>query len=173
MGFQPEMEVGQELLNVPFPEMVEKLALAIANGQTKLDMNSSRVAKFMSDTKVELPKIDPDASGTNEFSLISLGFFPGFYRFTEAEIEVKMSITMARTKEVGGSLEVGGGIGAFSASVNASYSNKFNFSQEGASTLKVKMAPAPPPTLLETYFNAMVEARQAALQDALPAPDEG
>lgn len=44
-------QVGQELLNVPFPEMVLKLALAIADGQTKLDMNSTAIAKFMAETK--------------------------------------------------------------------------------------------------------------------------
>ena len=46
------MSVGQELLNTPFPEMTQKLALAIAEGQTKLDMNSTKVAKFMADQKM-------------------------------------------------------------------------------------------------------------------------
>lgn len=35
--------VGQELLNVPFPEMVLKLACAIAEGQYKLEDRKSVV----------------------------------------------------------------------------------------------------------------------------------
>ena len=42
------VDVGQELLNVPFPEMVQKLALAIAEGQLALDMNSIEVERLLS-----------------------------------------------------------------------------------------------------------------------------
>ncbi len=60
-------DVGHELLNVPFPEMVLKLASAIAEGQFKLDQVSCEIAKFMGDSKkaaVHLPDLtsdDPEA----------------------------------------------------------------------------------------------------------------
>lgn len=41
------VKVGQELLDVPFPEMVEKMALAIANGQIALDLNSIKTAQAL------------------------------------------------------------------------------------------------------------------------------
>ena len=44
--------VGQELLNVPFPEMVVQLAGAIAEGQYKLDLISCDIAKMMAKEKV-------------------------------------------------------------------------------------------------------------------------
>ncbi len=73
-------QVGQELLNVPFPEMVTKLALGIADAQTRLDKNSTTVAKFMADTKIPLPSIK-DPTKTIEFPLLAMGFFPGYYQF--------------------------------------------------------------------------------------------
>jgi len=48
-------QVGQELLNVPFPEMVKNLALAIAEGQTALDQNSIEVAKALAEEIIVLP----------------------------------------------------------------------------------------------------------------------
>lgn len=158
--------VGQELLNVPFPEMVERLAFSIADAQTKLDGNSVKVAEFMADTMVTLPSIE-EGGDDQTFSMLALGFFPGFYRFETAEIEVKMAITMARSESGSVGAEFGGGIGAFSASVNASYSSKYSFDQEGSSRLTVKLAPAPPPTLLESYMQAMIETRKAAIEQQI------
>jgi hypothetical protein len=176
----PQPNVGQDLLNTPFPEMVLKLALAIADGQTKMDVNSAEVAKFMATTKIKLPSIAapyvpavaanptavppvaaaaavPATPGPDiEFPLIALGFFPGFYQFTEAIIEVKMAITMSQSSEfsLGASAKVG--IGCFAASVNASYSSKYSYDVSGSSLLRVKLAPAPPPTILQDYMEAYI-----------------
>ncbi len=159
------VNVGQELLNVPFPEMVQKLALAIAEGQTALDRNSAEVAKFLSDTKINMPKLD--GNGENEFSLISLGFLPGFYQFQEAIIEVKMAITMATTSQASVSASAKGGWGPFSASVNASYSRKYEYKVEGSSLLRVKLAPTPPPAILQEYMEAMMKIASQKVQDEL------
>jgi len=148
--------VGQELLNTPFAEMVTKLALGIAEGQTKLDMNSTEVAKFMADTTIDLPDIDAPTT-SKSFSLMALGFFPGFYQFTEAIIEVKMAITMTKSSEFGLSASAKAGIGCFAASVNASYSSKFSYNVEGSSLLRVKLAPAPPPKILQDYMEALIK----------------
>lgn len=150
------MSVGQELLNVPFPEMVQKLALGIAEGQTKLDMNSTAVAKFMSETTIKLPSIKND-NEEKEFPLIALGFFPGYYQFQEAIIEVKMAITMATSSEAKVGVTAKGGWGPFSASVNASYSRKYEYKVEGSSLLRVKMVPVPPPTILQEYMQALIK----------------
>ena len=113
--------VGQDLLDVPFPEMVQKLALAIAEGQLALDMNSIEVAQTLASTM--LPEesvivaiketVDEEGNVTNteilyndkEMPLLVYGLNPTFYQFTETIIEVKMSITMrverALTREWG------------------------------------------------------------------------
>ena len=113
------MSVGQELLDVPFPEMVEKLALAIAESQFALDTNSIKVAQMLADIK--LPKdsvivaiketVDADGNVTAtelvynkaDMPLISYGLTPTFYQFTDTIIEVKIaiSIRIERSLDVG------------------------------------------------------------------------
>ena len=46
--------VGQELLAVPLPEMVLKLALGIAEAQKALDENSTETAKALAETTIPL-----------------------------------------------------------------------------------------------------------------------
>jgi hypothetical protein len=104
------VQVGQELLAVPFPEMVFKLASAISESQLALDMNSIEVARVLANTT--LPegsvvvameeKIDADGNvieskpvfNNKELPLIAFGLTPTFYAFTETVIEVKMEISM-------------------------------------------------------------------------------
>jgi len=115
MANQPYPCVGQELLNVPFPEMVQKLALAIAEGQFALDMHSIEVAKALAETTLPegtvpvLIKEKTDDEGNvkdvevvyNEkpMPLIVYGIHPTFYQFTDTTIEVKMTITMSAVRE--------------------------------------------------------------------------
>lgn len=102
--------VGYDLLNVPFPEMVQKLALAIAESQLALDMNSIEVAQVLGNTNLpeesvivaieETLDADGNVTGTEllyndkEMPLLVYGLNPTFYQFTETIIEVKMVITM-------------------------------------------------------------------------------
>jgi hypothetical protein len=48
------MSVGTDLLNVPFPQMVRSLAMAIADGQRSLDKTSMETARFLAEEKVQL-----------------------------------------------------------------------------------------------------------------------
>lgn len=162
-------QVGQELLNVPFPEMVTKLALGIADAQTKLDMNSTAVAKFMAETKIPLPQIN-DPAQTVDFPILAMGFFPGYYQFQESIIEVKMAITMAISTEAKIGVTAKGGWGPFSASVNASYSRKYDYKVEGSSLLRVRLVPVPPPAILQEYMEALIKKMSEALDTAKETP---
>lgn len=51
------MSIGQELLDVPFPEMIYKMANAIAQGQRRLDKASLDTARALAKAKV---KVIPD-----------------------------------------------------------------------------------------------------------------
>lgn len=102
--------VGQELLNVPMPEMIEKMALAIANGQMALDLNSIKTAQALANTTIPegtvvvaiKETVDADGNVTDteilyndkEMPLLVFGLNPTFYNFAETIIEVKMAITM-------------------------------------------------------------------------------
>ena len=105
------MSVGQELLNVPFGDMIKEMALAIAESQQALDMNSIEVAQALAE--IELPAgsvilaieqpVDEDGNptgsptlvtNTDPMNLLTYGLQPRFYEFTESIIEVKMTISM-------------------------------------------------------------------------------
>lgn len=51
------MSIGQELLDVPFPEMIYKMANAIAQGQRRLDKSSLDTARALARARV---KVIPD-----------------------------------------------------------------------------------------------------------------
>lgn len=170
--------VGQELLNVPFPEMIESMGMAIARAQHALDMNSVRMAQIMSGGDW----LDEDEEG-NEIlrpgmkvsfggrmlSLLELGFTPTFYQFVDTIIEVKISVSMkSETAESRSSTNVNSeargrvGWGKVSASmsistVSASFSARNSFSAEGASLIRTKLVPLPPPAVLTDRVKALME----------------
>ena len=173
------MSVGQDLLNVPFPDMVSSLATAIAKSQYNLDRNSVEILKIMGDKEeapVYLPNFALKTEGANEFafdsqgedndsvmkteeiktSMIGAGFQPTFYQFAETIIEVKMAITMATSTSAQIGVTAKAGFGCFSASVNASYSRKYDYKVEGSSLLRVTLTPVPPPQILQDYMDAFI-----------------
>lgn len=126
------MGIGQELLDVPFPDMVFKLANAIAQGQRRLDRASLDTARALARARVRvIPEIfeiiEPGdvrtingvpITGVNvrneigdpaNFTLLQAGLTPTFYQFTESVIEVKISIShrseVSRETEVGAEFE--------------------------------------------------------------------
>ena len=152
--------VGQELLAVPFPEMVLKLALGIAEAQRALDQNSVETAQMLAETTVPLVLAvtqiiskDGDVSFTNsdpvDVSLLQIGLMPTFYQFSEATIEVTMDIKTTTSTEtnikVSASAKVGFGCFSASVSVDVSHNRKFGKEVRGTSRLLTTMVPVPPP----------------------------
>jgi hypothetical protein len=175
--------IGQELLNVPFGDMVESLGMAIADAQHALDMNSVMMAQVFSGS----PYIDVDDQGKEvvrdgikvtfggrSLSLLELGFTPTFYQFVDTIIEVKISISMQSSESTSqssserstkASASVGFGrakVSCSSASVSASYAAKNSFSAEGASLIRTKLVPLPPPAILEQRIRKLMDERQAS-----------
>ena len=150
------MSVGQDLLDVPFPQMVLRLAMAIAEAQTALDQSSVDTLLELADpdNKITVPvTLTEKADGTFDtaeatMTLLQFGIMPTFYQFSESIIEVKMAITMAKStkKEVGVKAKVG--FWCWSASVNAKYSQKYSYKVEGSSLLRTTLVPVPPPPRL-------------------------
>jgi len=155
--------IGQELLNVPFPDMVSQLASAIAEGQYKLDMVSCKIAKIMGSKEqspVHLPdltKADSDGDdATIVTSLIGAGFQPTFYQFTDTIIEVKIDITMTKSTEK----SVDAGFSCMGTHVNAKYSSKYSYTATGSSLLRTKITPVPP----STFMQKMLEMKAQLIQ---------
>ncbi|MCA9657731.1 MAG: hypothetical protein KC486_05265 [Myxococcales bacterium] len=117
------INVGQELLNVPMGEMIRSMAMAIADAQWALDKSSMTVAELMSGQRMvrdlETGELSTDADGNprvvdsrvhfgytynledgkvkreaNKVSMMELGFTPNFYQFVDTIIEVRIAISM-------------------------------------------------------------------------------
>ncbi len=152
--------VGQELLNVPLPDMVLKLALGIAEAQRALDENSIETTKALAETTIPLVMAvtqviaaDGTVSFTNaapvDVTPLQLGLLPTFYQFAEASIEVTMDIKTTTSSEtnvkVGLKAKVGFACWSASVSVDVSHNRKFGKEVRGTSRLFTKMVPVPPP----------------------------
>ena len=151
--------VGQELLDVPLPDMVAKLALGIAEAQRALDENSVATARELADTTIEVvPAVTQTISNSGvtfaqaapiEMSLLQVGLNPTFYQFAEASIEVTMDIKTTTSTEtnvkVGVAAKAGFAMWSASVRVDVSHNRKFQKEVRGTSRLFTKMVPVPPP----------------------------
>ena len=175
------MAIGKELLDVPFAEMVRNLAFAIAEGQLALDRSSIETLQFLIENEVDIvPEvteiIEPvnrsvevngqqvpitgasiRASGAQpvRLNLLQAGLQPTFYQFTEASLEVKISISIKRTEE-GDESPQGSNVPvkrlvttkAFVSPVNYRTANTYSYTAEGSSVLRATLRPVPPPPRL-------------------------
>lgn len=172
-------DIGTQLLDVPFGDMVKSLAGAIAEAQVELDHTGVRLTQMMAGQEYPTGELDDEGKpkmagpvtvqfGNEQLSMLELGFTPTFYQFVDTIIEVKISINIStettasrtssrKTASVGGGFFLfGGGVKATTTSVSASYAAKYNYSAEGASLIRTKLAPVPPPAILEERIRAMI-----------------
>jgi hypothetical protein len=151
------MSVGQELLNVPFPQMVRSLAMAIADGQRALDKSSVETARLLAQERIALieeihevitPAFDQvelddgttititgatvDATSTDpkQYTLMQAGLFPTFYQFTESIIEVKMAISSrtSSTSEIEAGASLGINYGPVSFAAHVNFKSSQTYS---------------------------------------------
>ncbi|CAM1342446.1 hypothetical protein [Tenacibaculum amylolyticum] len=173
--------VGTELLNAPFPEFVVQLGKGIAEAQYELDKVSLRITQLMAgysndttdnddsdvlnldgkDENKDLITLDKNKS----YTLLELGFTPTFYQFVDTVLELKMAVSMSResvytrnSKEGRVKFRLFRG-SAKVASVNASYSQKYQYSVEGSSLMRTKIVTVPPPPRLEEIIREVTSER--------------
>jgi hypothetical protein len=181
------MAIGQELLDIPFADLVRNLAAAIAEGQMELDRAAIETVKFLTATKVDVipevteviepaPKevevgpskqkvaytgasITASSAAPISLNLLQAGLMPTFYQFTEATIEVKLSISMKREQETSSTPTKGPAVAAaarmklfntkaFTSAVNYRSASTYSYTAEGSSVLRATMKPVPPPPRL-------------------------
>lgn len=151
--------VGQQLLDVPLPDMVAKLAFGIADAQRALDENSVETAKALADTTVPLVMavtqtitdtgVSFESADPVDVSLMQIGLLPTFYQFAEATIEVSMDIKTTTSREtnikVGAKAKAGFAMWSASISVDVEHNRKFGKEVHGTSRLITRLVPVPPP----------------------------
>lgn len=175
------MSVGQELLDVPIADLVRDLAAAVAEGQLALDRASIETLRFLADPanaidlvpeitevitatstsvqvgdgQVKVPgvAVQQQPAQTVKTPLLQAGLLPTFYQFSEALIEVKLSISVQQTSET----ETEGKRPGFhagrrmlvrAAPVNFRSASTYSYNANGSSLLRVVMKPVPPPPRL-------------------------
>ena len=161
------LNVGQELLNVPFADMLASIGLAIAQSQTALDNESMDILTRMADQEnypVYLPKVENGqiSQTPTVVSMLAAGFQPTFYQFSETMIEVKMDISVSgqATEAVWNRnsrsvVKLNNRAYLLRATpINATYTNRYNYSIEGASILKTRLVPIPPNAIMQDIIES-------------------
>ena len=101
-------DVNKIAKEIPFGELVRKTALAIAEGQEALDLNSLETTNTLASMMLPpgsvilsiVETVDEDGNVTNvetitndqELSVLAYGIQPAWYEFTETEIDVRFWI---------------------------------------------------------------------------------
>lgn len=111
-------------------------------------------------------------------SLFQAGIVPSFYQFTEASIEVRLSITMREdsssesvgraASQAGGAFLALGRTRAFASSVDYRNANKYNYQASGSSVLRASMRPVPPPSRLEPAITTVNTLTQPPTVTRIP-----
>jgi hypothetical protein len=176
--------IGQALLDVPFPEMIRSMGLAVAEAQYELDLVGMKIAQMMAG-RYPVEEEQPDGTmktvwkddakvdfGGKKLTLLELGFTPTFYQFVDTLIEVKVSISMSyqrnfetafsqKTMTAAGGMFLGfGACKASVSSVSASFASKYQYSAEGSSLMRTKLVTVPTPAILEERIRLMLEAEK-------------
>ena len=177
--------LNQELNSIKFDELVLGMGRAIAKAQFELDMMSARIASLLaggndsptgSETPAVLSKIE---FGANQYSLLELGFTPTFYQFVDTLIEIKVSFSIVKSRDdsgVNASVDASGNFGVsgfgrvggelHTSMVGGAFSQKYGYTAEGASLMRTKLVPVPPPALLEERIRETVAKKAVAKKEA-------
>lgn len=168
-----EAQIALDASSMRVAEMMSGKVWALAQDGTPLPEGPANPR----DTLISFPALDADGNRiATRMSMFELGFSPTFYQFVDTIIEVKIAIKITRDSEFktnwSSRQESRKQIGCSENSVqttqvDASYSAKYGYSAEGASLLRTKLVPVPPPAILEERIRGLLEAERAA---AAPTP---
>jgi len=163
-------QVGNELQEAHFGEILRSVAQGIADGQRALDLAAVQTLITLSKTFIDvIPEISevitaepltvpisgqPSIQVTGarvtstpsdpvSISALQAGLLPSFYQFTEAVIELKMAISLreATQTETDGSQSTG--IFAFGSHVNFRTQNTYSYSVDASSSVTATLKPVP------------------------------
>lgn len=164
-------QINQTLMSAPLPLLIEKLGFAIANAQVALDRNSIDLANKMARLTIPIEG--------KEYNLISLGFTPTFYAFTEATIEAKLSFSLAVSESfsIGGSFSTGSNSSSNGSSNSNSSTTVGNTSMSSSTEEKINKTGIMAVSIDASYsrkFDMSAEGSSsiAARIVSLPPPDK-
>jgi hypothetical protein len=164
-----------ELMSGRYPLRDEDGKLVDAEGKPATDPVYLDSRVYFGEEKDDKGKTVPA-----QLSMMELGFTPTFYQFVDTLIEVKIAIRITREvertrkvqdkdtvishKNKRGALfspNSSGRLAVSTTTVDASYSAKYSYSAEGASLLRTKLVPVPPPPILEERIRRLIDEQNA------------
>lgn len=168
-------QVGAELAEVPFGDLIADVAEGIAEGQRALDLTSVRTLIELSKATVDLipevtevitpepfdvnvsghapisvtgARVTASASEPVQMSALQAGIVPSFYQFAEATIQLKMSLQIREVEKEESEGKKSRGKHLFGSHVNFRTQNTFTYTAEASSSVTAVIKPVPPPTRL-------------------------
>jgi len=168
-------QVGNELAEVPFGELLRSVAEGIAEGQHALDMTSLRTLIELTKLKVDLipeitevitpapfdvqvsgqapvrvtgARVEASAAAPVQMSALQAGLEPTFYQFTEATIQLKVSLQLRETEQTDTDGKKSTGLRVFGSNVNFRSQNTFSYSADASSSVTAILRPVPAPSRL-------------------------
>jgi hypothetical protein len=163
-------QVGNELVEANFGEILRSIAQGIADGQRALDLASVQTMITLSNTFIDVipeisevitpePVIVPisgqpsievtgarvtaTASDPVQMTALQAGLLPSFYQFTEAVIELKMSVSLREATQTETDGTQSTGIFAFGSHVNFRTQNTYSYSVDASSSVTATLKPVP------------------------------
>lgn len=95
--------------------------------------------------------------------LTELGFVPNFNQFVDTVIEMKLALRVNCTEANRYRITT--------STVDAGYAASYNYTLGMATTVKTRIVPIPPPTILEDRIRQMIEVDQGVRDAAQAASD--
>lgn len=168
-------QVGAELAEVPFGDLIANVAEGIAEGQRALDLTSVRTLIELSKATIDLvpevtevitpepfdvnvsghapisvtgARVTASASEPVQMSALQAGIVPSFYQFAEATIQLKMSLQIREVEKEESEGKKSRGKHLFGSHVNFRTQNTFTYTAEASSSVTAVIKPVPPPTRL-------------------------
>jgi hypothetical protein len=168
-------QVGNELSEAPFGELLRSVAQGIADGQQALDMTSLQtlieltkinvslipeVTEVITAAPIDVPvsgqppvrvtgaRVTAKPSPPVTMNALQAGILPTFYQFTEVTILLKMSVQLREVQETDTEGKKKTGLRAFSSNVNFRTQNTFTYDVKASGSVTAIMRPVPPPARL-------------------------
>jgi hypothetical protein len=163
-------QVGNELQEAHFGEILRSIAQGIADGQRALDLAALQTLIVLSKTQVDIipevtevitpetlsipisghtpvqitgARVTATASDPVQMSALQAGILPTFYQFSEATIQLKLSIQLREATETDTDGTQQFGIFAFASHVNFRTQNTFSYQVDASSQVTARLVPVP------------------------------
>ena len=171
------LEAGQVLASLPLDGMISSLGVGIARAQEALDTNAIEMAVKLAEMTLQFPgPFDDDGNPTTlSRSLLSLGFTPPFYQFTEATLDLKIEMRVQVEDKKGASTTANASVNkgpvAVGGTVSAESSRKYGAESSAMTAVHLRLVAVPPPAAFLDYIR-MVSGLQPSSSTALPTGTE-